>query len=253
MRFDRYSPFAARLRRGSGLSGALGAVLGSEPLVEDDSLFLVTRTLVLDHAAAVAVEQLTAANLPSILLKGAVIATWLYDEEEPRYYSDVDLLVSPDDFARAVMVLGECGYTHRLEGAAPCEFGPNAKEMVGPGGVCIDLHHRLLGVSGPADDCWNVLFQRTVPFCLESGTEAQVLDVPARTMHLALHAAQNGPADAKALADLVRGLERVTPDVWKQASELADELGAVAAFGAGLRLVPAGRLLADELALTQSL
>jgi hypothetical protein len=59
--------------------------------------------------------------------------------------------------------------------------------------------------------------------------------------------AQHGPDDLKAAADLIRGLERWSPEVWDQAAELASEVGAVEAFAAGVRLVPGGDLVARRL------
>ena len=69
-------------------------------------------------------------------------------------------------------------------------------------------------------------------------------------MHLALHAAQNGPVDIKAMTDLARGLAILDSATWEEAARLAEELGAGEAFAAGLRLTAPGRLLADRLSLT---
>ncbi len=40
-------------------------------------------------------------------------------------------------------------------------------------------------------------------------------------LHLALHAAQDGPGDPKAIGDLARGIERWAPDTWREAAGLA--------------------------------
>ncbi len=214
--------------------------------------FAVARTLWLDRQAAIAAAQLQEAGVPSILLKGAAVATWLYQDGAARPYGDIDLLVSPGDFDRAKATLAELGYVHRLAGAAACEFGPNEQELVRPDGICIDLHHRLLGVPS-STRCWEVLSGRTVPLALGSGAEVEVLDEPARAMHLALHAAQNGPAGTKSIADLTRGLQQLPSSHWQEAARLAAELDATAAFASGLRLVPAGAALAEELGLPRSL
>lgn len=209
------------------------------------------RALRLDRVAATAVERLRAAGVPSILLKGATIATWLYDAGEPRPYRDVDLLVSPSQAQRAKEVLAELGYAHAMRGAHPAEVGPKEEELFGPDGVCIDLHLGFLGMNAPLQRCWDILVRRTERFQLGGGTQVQVLDLPARALHLALHAAQNGPIDAKAIADLERGLVKVDRDGWRAAARLADELEASEAFAAGLRLVPRGAALAEELGLTR--
>lgn len=214
-----------------------------------DDFSLVARSLQLDHEAGVASEHLRAAGVPSILLKGAAIATWLYGNGEVRPYRDVDLLVPPSQLHMAVEVLAALGYEHELEGAHPAELGPKEVELVGPRNVHIDLHHGLIGVSVPSECGWEVLSARTTAFRLATGVEVSVLDPPARAMHLALHAAQNGPIDVKAVADLQRGLAKVSREEWNDAASLAEQLEATEAFAAGLRLLPAGRRLADELSL----
>jgi hypothetical protein len=49
------------------------------------------------------------------------------------------------------------------------------------------------------------------------------------------------------MEDLVKAIEKWSPDVWRGADCLARELQATAAFAAGLRQVPQGVLLAREL------
>ena len=216
-------------------------------------LLAVALSLGLDRAAAIAVEHLRSAGIASILLKGAAIATWLYDEGEVRPYRDVDLLVSPAQLEAAKAALADLGYWERLAGADPSEFGLKEQELFGPDGVCIDLHHGLIGVSASGERCWDLLAGHTMPFSLGGGSHVQILDVPARTMHLALHVAQNGPVDRKALADLERGVARVGIADWRHAAALAEALGADEAFAAGLRLLPAGEVLADQLLLTRGM
>ena len=217
------------------------------------SIVMVARSLLLDRAAAAAVEHLHQGGVPSILLKGAAIATWLYDNGEVRPYVDIDLLVSPAQFDTAKDLLSQLGYRPRLIGADPSELGPKELDLLGPANVCIDLHHGLLGASGPAQYCWEVLSDHTVELKLANGPEVRVLDLHARAMHLALHAAQNGPIDIKAVADLERGLAKVSRTDWERAVVLAKQIGAAEAFAAGLRLVPAGQALADDLSLTRRL
>jgi hypothetical protein len=65
--------------------------------------------------------------------------------------------------------------------------------------------------------------------------------------HVVLHAAQHGQGWADIVAELERALERTDKATWSAAARLASSLDAVPAFAAGLRLVPAGRELADEL------
>ncbi len=193
--------------------------------------------------------HLAAAGIPAILLKGPVIAGWLY-VGDVRYSQDIDLLVDPARFGDAQRALAELGYDVPLADAASCEIGPNTTTLRTPDGVKIDLHHRLIGTpSEPPERCWEVLNTRAIPFVLVTGMEVRALDVPARTMHLALHVAQNGPRDAKPMADLRRGLAQVGADGWRAAAAIAERLGATQAFAEGLRLCNEGALLADQLGL----
>lgn len=202
----------------------------------------VLRTLLLDSVAARAATALDAEGVPSILLKGRAIADWLY-ADETRGYCDVDLLVEPARRDLAVDVLGRLGYRHWLAGADRVEFGPNELELVGPHRVCIDLHHTLIGVAVAPDRCWAVLSGRTERKRV-GGAAVTVLDAGARTMHLALHAAQNGPVDVKAVADLERGISALPVTLWDDAVELAGAIGALPALAAGLHVSHAGARLA---------
>lgn len=234
--------------RPSSRAGA--GIAASPPPTPLSKLQVVAHSLSLDCAAVVCVDRLRAGGVPSILLKGATIATWLYDAGQLRPYRDIDLLVPEARFAEAKSILADLGYVHRLQGAHPTEIGLREQVLFGPGGVCIDLHHGLIGVATPADISWTALWSRTVPFRLAGDGEVRALAVPARAMHLALHVAQNGPIDQKAITDLELGLAKVPRHEWWEAAAIAEELEAGPAFAAGLRLVPAGRVLADELSLT---
>lgn len=224
---------------------------GVPVMAVNPDLVAAARALRLDGVAGVAISRLRAAGVASILLKGPTIASWLYTDGETRPYWDIDLLISPANLETAKLVLAAMGFVHTMRGAHPAEVGPREQELFGPDGVCIDLHIGLLGVDAPEQRCWEVLVQHTEPFRLPGGVEATALDLPARTMHLALHVAQNGPIDVKALGDLERGVGRVDREGWRAAAELATELDAIEAFAAGLRLVPQGAALADELSLTR--
>lgn len=204
-------------------------------------------TLLLDAVAARSIGVLARHGVPAVLLKGRVTASWLY-ADSVRRYGDVDLLVDPAQRDRAVEVLGAAGYRHWLAGASAVEYGTNELELVGPNGVCIDLHHTLLGVAAEPARCWAVLSARTERMVV-GGREVPVLDPPARAMHLALHVAQNGPADVKAVADLERGLDQLPAGLWAAALALAVAVDGLPAFAAGLRAVPAGRPVADRLGL----
>ena len=112
----------------------------------------------------------------------------------------------------------------------------------------VDLHHTLLGVGASPATTWEVLAERTEPMTIGS-VEVEVLEPVARAMQVALHAAQHGLREEKPLADLSRALDRLPPFVWEGAAAVAADLDATPAFATGLRLVPAGAEIADDLGL----
>lgn len=207
-------------------------------------LVVAAHTLRLDALAARATAALSAAGIPSILLKGRSIAVWLYPDAD-RDYRDVDLLVHPRHYIPAQAVLGRLGLRNRLARASDVEFGRLEIELVSDDGQCVDLHRGLIGTRSP-ELCWSVLSANTDRLRV-AGRWVTVLSEPARTMHLALHAAQNGPKDGRAVRDLALGLNHVPFTTWWAAYLIATQLGAVDAFCAGLVVLPLGRDLIERL------
>jgi len=205
----------------------------------------------METAIGIAWVHLDRAGIPCVLLKGPSIARWLY-EDEIRYSNDIDLLVPPARFRDAQFALAELGYDVPLADAALCEVGPYCTFLLHPNGTRLDLHHRLVGTpTEPPERCWDVLSMHTTPFPLVTGVEIRALAVPARTLHLALHVAQNGPRGAKSMADLERGVAQIDIEDWQAAASLAETAGAMQAFAEGLRLCDKGVALAEELGLPQ--
>ena len=79
--------------------------------------------------------------------------------------------------------------------------------------------------------------------------QLDVPSAPARAALLVLHVARHGVAGDWAIEDLRRAADIVSPAEWQRAASLADEL-ARGPFSSGLRLVPAGRAIADALGLS---
>lgn len=204
--------------------------------------------LVVDAATAEAVAAFRAAGIRSILLKGASFDAWLYEPEEPRAYGDVDLLVSGDDVERAGDVVRRLGYRRRA-GREPARTVEHAQVWVrSRDDMCVDLHVTLGGADRADVDPWAVLSADTDRI-LVGDTEVDILSEPARALHIALHAAVSEAAAEKPLIDLSRAIARLPPETWTRAAGLAKQLGAEAAFAAGLRRLPDGEELACRLGL----
>ena len=204
-----------------------------------------------DSVTAEVVTAMRESGIRTVLLKGPSIATWLYGDDA-RPYDDSDLLVAPASYRRAGDVLRELGFRHheyvwlRYVETWLRDSGPTGVE--GGRSSVVDLHRSLNGVRAPADTVWEVL--SADPDTLEvGGIDVEVLRVPARALHVGLHAAQHGAEAGRTLDDLARALRVADQHVWRQAADLARRLDAVSAFGAGLRLNPEGARLAEQLRL----
>ena len=215
---------------------------------------MAERTALLETALVEVVEACAAVNVEPLVLKGVALSRTLYRSDESRVFFDVDLLIAEEDLARVGQVLERLGYRNisELQGVDDVAEILHAQmwARLEPdfGNVSIDLHWRLNGCEAPPQHVWQALSDRRESIEV-AGISAHTLDRPGLALHLALHMAQHGRDDEKARADLMRGLERWPPETWGEARNLAAEVGAMDAFAAGLRLVPDGALLADQMGL----
>jgi hypothetical protein len=194
--------------------------------------------LVTDALAARTVVALRADGVRAIVLKGASIREWLYSEKEERPSRDVDLLVPPSGRARVDAQLLTLGLRY---------IGPN---KVGRGrsyewlwqdprtGTFVELHESISGIGATADKTWQVLSEHTAEMSI-AGEHVEVLDLPRRALHLALHAAHHGPAYPRPIEDLERGIAALPEQTWHEAVDVARRLDAISALVAGLRLAAA--------------
>jgi Uncharacterised nucleotidyltransferase len=202
-----------------------------------------------DGDTAQVLHSLERSGVRALLLKGPSIASWLYADPAERPYFDCDLLISPGDFDAAERELRSLGYVPLLDRwGLPVWWYGHALPWTHPGGmVSVDLHRTLIGAGADHATVWRVL-SAAVDEIVVGGCPAPCLSLPARAMHVALHAAQHGPGSQPAV-DLERALTLGHNALWLRAASVAAELDATAAFVAGLRLTPAGSQLANRLAL----
>jgi hypothetical protein len=193
---------------------------------------------------------LRAISIEPILLRGPALSRLLYAHEADRSYGDVDLLVRFADLVRAETALSGLGFDDRtVEGMIDGDRPAYAHTWVRPrdGGV-VDLHFTLQGVQLAPAVAWETWAQETEPLAL-GGVDVAILTTPGRLVVVALHAAGHGARVGKPLEDLRRAVERLPYESWELGRALAARLEATEAFATGLRLLPAGRELADRLAL----
>ncbi len=207
----------------------------------------------LDELTCRVVTSLRRAGIRGIVLKGPSIARWLYTDGNRRHYVDSDLLVDPRLVGAASLVLVELNFEHPRGPVAPGLSGDRAPYAYAwidrATGARFELHRTLIGLGVPPEEAWRVLSAQTEEMLLR-GERIDVLNAPARTMHVALHAAQDGGRSPRAMEDLRRAISEVPRDTWRQAKTVAEELDAVQALAYGLRLRSEGKDLAATLGLS---
>jgi DnaJ-domain-containing protein 1 len=211
-----------------------------------DRCFQRARNFAIDALTAEVASAFAGEGIGTVVLKGPVLARWLYPGEV-RPYIDSDLMVAPENRARAVSVLERLGFTEYCPWMpTPLSLDPGGTAF-SRDGVMVDLHCQLPGLDGDPDAIWDRL-AASADRQVIAGVESRVPDRDTVLLHVVLHAAHHANlADGKPLEDLRRALARVEQSRWSCALELARTYGGVPAFAAGLRLLPEGRDLARRL------
>jgi hypothetical protein len=200
-------------------------------------------SLAIDKVSAEVIGVFESAEIDVLLVKGPVIAAWLYPSDV-RHYGDGDLLVSPADWDRAVDVLEELGFRDFLRPLGHPRMESQAGTGFMRGAESIDLHSTLPGLHADPQEVWRSLWS-TAQTQRVGGRTVQVPDRPGVLMHIALHAGHH--VEGKPIEDLKRAIATATDDEWRAAATLAAELDGLEAFASGLRLAPAAAPIAGRL------
>jgi hypothetical protein len=103
------------------------------------------RAAVMELARDRVLAVLRAAALDPVTLKGAGLATTVYDEPSERDYGDIDLLLAEHEIDRAVMTLGSHGF--HVPGGEAMESGYREHHfhvhVQRPDGIIVELHWEL--------------------------------------------------------------------------------------------------------------
>jgi len=104
---------------GSRLEGAARELLPEsfKVAVEAALADVRLRCTLQEHFTLGVVEALRRRDVPSVVLKGPSLGDRLYGDPSLRPSGDIDLLVAPEDFERALSALAEHGYEHLDKGA----------------------------------------------------------------------------------------------------------------------------------------
>ncbi len=218
----------------------------------DEAVEVTARCLAIDAVAAELMTTLSDRGLSCILLKGASTDRWLYHGGAPRGYVDIDLLMPPDDVVQGEHLLEEEGFEREFIPVPTPDYLDHSQAwMRERDGMQVDVHRTLTGVGAPVDRVFPALSAATETMNV-GGRDVVVLSPHARAMVLALHPAGHGRGTSQPLEDLSRALDMLPEDTWRAAGALARDLDALEAFATGLRFLPAGQALAQELGLDRA-
>jgi hypothetical protein len=129
------------------------------------------------------------AGLPPVVLKGPVLAERLYGDPFLRSWTDLDLLVSPDEVDVAATLLESLGF-QQLGGPRARYIHTRHLTFFHDELSTVDLHFHLLvdfGATVPAAD----FLKRAVPYRMQGGTTCRVLAAEDEVLYLCLHAAHH--------------------------------------------------------------
>ncbi len=147
------------------------------------------RMAVAETVLEAVLRRLAAARIRVMLLKGAALATTVYDSFAARPMGDLDILVPPEDVARAWQSMVEAGWRKEFEGGETFYEGHHhLAALVDPKGlgIILEIHRAILPPSGPFLFDETELWRDAAPVSLGS-TEAWVPSRQHQLLHLCAH------------------------------------------------------------------
>lgn len=183
------------------------------------ALQALARQTVATQSLLVLTRALEEAGVPALVVKGVVCRS-LYPSPDLRPSSDEDLLIRPEDLARAETVFQTLGYTLQEEGGP----GEAVRTWCAPS-LRVELHRRLCGdltVAGCEAESWFTgCFSRSILWDVGEGT-VRTLGLQDHFLYLLLHFYKHflaGGVGIRQLCDIClflkkRGGELDWPALW---------------------------------------
>jgi hypothetical protein len=214
----------------------------------NSAVIMAARSMAVDQMTAEVVSAFVREGISPILLKGPSIAQWLYPSDL-RPYGDTDLLVSPAQFSRAARILRRLGFGQPTRGRAIHAHTYRKMGTSLPQPLCVDLHRSLPYLAASPKEVWRVLSADTDTMVV-AGAQLDILGIPARTFHIAIHAVQHAFESKNPFEDLRRAVAVASRQELEQAIAVSRAVGAEDALAAGLCLIPEGVEVAAQFNLT---
>jgi putative nucleotidyltransferase-like protein len=184
-----------------------------------------------------AVAALAGEGIEACAVKGPVLAERLYSEPAARHCLDLDLLVRPEDFDRAALVLARAGYgTGDAASTTYLRHYGHHVDFSGTGMAPIELHFRTyagFGVELPA----SVLLDRAEPFRLSATLSVLAPSPEDEFLYLATHAAGHSFIRLVWLYDLKLLVRRYPSLDWDRVASCAVALGVATPVAYAARLL----------------
>lgn len=183
------------------------------------------RTLVIYRELVAVTRIFEAGQIPSIALKGAFLARFVYPFPGLRPMRDLDLLLKPEQAVQAFELLRARGYQPAFEGSPEAFFADriHLPPLTGPSGITVELHHRLTAPDARTGDFESGLWARSISKML-GGIEVRFLCPEDMLLHLCIHATLDHQLDLGplALADVALLVETQTID-WQDFIEAVSD------------------------------
>ena len=182
-------------------------------------------------------------DIPVIVLKGAYLATKVYDSVGLRTMGDVDLLVKQEDVLRVEQKLLGCGYLPEISDRAITQKNYHFRYLLNGSNFVIEIHWKLLGNNFPFQIDMDGLWGRAKSVTLAQCTTL-VLSLEDLLLHLCLHIVKHVyrydveyDASIRTLCDIGAVVERYGAELnWQRISTHAHQWGVVCAVYMILRL-----------------
>jgi hypothetical protein len=202
-------------------SGAITTDSASATAVIADWHAQLSTAVSLEAGLVVAADLLDDAAIDWRLTKGPALAHLDYDDPAMRCFGDIDLVIHPAHWTRALAVLRDAGMRRETPELAPGyddKFGKGAT-LCSASGLEFDLHRRLaigrFGVRAAMEDLFTIADHIEL-----AGRRIPCLDGPGRLLHACYHVSLGGFSGLRARRDVAQ-LVLVTAVDWRRTVAIA--------------------------------